>query len=327
MKSDAKIRTTERSSDYIAQAMQKGGRSVPNSYAAVVGAINIDIWGKSSSVLILKDSNPGEISYSFGGVGRNIAHNLCLMGQKVSMLTAIGDDHWGPQVKKACADIGIDLSHAFLVPGSRTGTYLALSGPDGDMAIALSDMAIADAISPDIILKNLDFLNGAKLVVVDGNLPAETIECICENVTAPIFADPVSVTKGRKLLPYLHKLHSFKPNSLEAQSLTGMSDPETAARELIRLGVRHAYVSDGSGGLVVAHGDELFRVPCLPTVLVNATGGGDAVMAALCDSFCRGYTPAEAARRAMAAGSIAVEAAETISPIMSGSAIDAKMKA
>ncbi len=296
-----------------------------DSYVAVVGAINIDIWGKSSSVLILRDSNPGEISYSLGGVGRNIAHNLSLMGQNVSMLTAIGDDHWGPQVRKACADIGVDLSHAFHVPGSRTGTYLALSGPDGDMAIGLSDMAIADAISPEIIMKNLDFLNGAKLVVVDGNLKAETIECICENVPAPIFADPVSVTKGRKFLPCLHRLHSFKPNSLEAQSLTGMSDPESAAAELVRMGVKRAFVSDGGNGMVVAEGDNVFRVPCLPTVLVNATGGGDAAMAALCDSFCRDLDSRSAALRAVAAGSIAVESAETISPLMSGSAIEAKL--
>ena len=137
-----------------------------DSYVAVVGAINIDIWGKSSSVLILRDSNPGEISYSFGGVGHNIAHNLCLMGQRVSMLTALGGDHWAPQVQRACAAIGIDLSHAFHVPGARTGTYLALSGPDGDMAIGLSDMAIADEISPEVILRELDFLNAAKLVVV-----------------------------------------------------------------------------------------------------------------------------------------------------------------
>ena len=120
---------------------------MPDTYVAVVGAINIDIWGKSNSILILHDSNPGEIHYSFGGVGRNIAHNLSLMGQRVSMLTAIGDDHWGPQVRNTCAKIGIDLSHAFLVPGARTGTYLAFSGPDGDMAIAMSDMAIAEAIS------------------------------------------------------------------------------------------------------------------------------------------------------------------------------------
>ncbi len=297
-----------------------------DSYVAVIGAINIDIWGKSSSILILKDSNPGEISYSFGGVGRNIAHNLCLMGQKVSMLTAIGDDHWAPQVRAACADIGIDLSHAFHVPGARTGTYLALSGPDGDMAIGLSDMAIAEAISPEVILRELPFLNAAKLVVVDGNLSPETIECICQNVTAPIFADPVSVTKGRKFLPYLDKLHTFKPNSLEAESLTGTADPESAAAELVRRGVKQAFVSDGPGGIVVADAQEIFRVPCLPTALINATGGGDAVMAALCDSFCRGFDKLTTARRAMAAGAIAVEAPETISPLMSAEAIEARIK-
>ena len=296
-----------------------------DSYVAVVGAINIDIWGKSSSILILRDSNPGEISYSFGGVGRNIAHNLSLMGQRVSMLTAIGDDHWGPQVRAACAGIGIDLSHAFHVPGSRTGTYLALSGPDGDMAIALSDMAIADRISPEVILRELDFLNRAKLVVVDGNLSTETIECICENVTAPIFADPVSVTKGRKFLPYLHALHTFKPNSLEAESLTGKPDPESAAAELLRRGVKRAFVSDGGSGIVVAEEGEVFRVPCPPTTLVNATGGGDAAMAALCDSFCRGLDSRSSALRAVAAGSIAVESAETISPLMSPEAIEAKL--
>ena len=298
---------------------------MPNSYAAVVGAINIDIWGKSSSVLILKDSNPGEISYSFGGVGRNIAHNLCLMGQKVSMLTAIGDDHWGPQVKKACADIGIDLSHAIRVPGGRTGTYLAVSGPDGDMAIGLSDMEIAGAISPEYVARELPFLNAASLVVVDGNLREETIAYICENVTAPIFADPVSVTKGKKFLAHLNKLHTFKPNTLEAETLTGLSSPEAAAEELVHLGVKRAFVSDGGGGMVVCDGGEVFRVPCLPTVLVNATGGGDAVMAALCDSFARGCTALESARRAMAAGSIAVESANTISPLMSPEAIAAKL--
>ena len=297
-----------------------------DSCIAVVGAINIDIWGRSSSVLILKDSNPGEISYSFGGVGRNIAHNMCLMGQKVTMLTALGEDHWTGRIEASCAEIGIDLSHALRVPGGRTGTYLAVSGPDGDMAIGLSDMEIAEAISPEYIARELDFLNSADLVVLDGNLREETIAFICENVTAPIFADPVSVTKGKKFLAHLDKLHTFKPNRLEAETLTDMSTPEAAAKELVCRGVKRAFVSDGGGGMVVCDGENVFRVPCLPTVLVNATGGGDAVMAALSDSFIRGCSAEESARRAMAAGSIAVESADTISPLMSAEAISARLE-
>ena len=46
----------------------------------------------------------------------------------------------------------------------------------------------------------------------------------------------------------------------------------------------------------------------------------------ICDGYARGLSPMDTARRAMAAGSIAVESAETISPLMSLSAIEAKMR-
>lgn len=297
-----------------------------NTYAAVVGAVNIDILGKSSAPLINRDSNPGEITYSLGGVGRNIAHNMCLLGTKVSMLTAIGDDVWAHRISEASCATGIDLSHALFVPGERSSCYLCIAGPDGDLAIGLSDMDIVNRISPELIARELPFLNSAALVVIDGNLSAETIEYICTHVTAPIFADPVSVTKAEKLKSQLSRIHTIKPNELEAELLTGLSTPEEAAKELVRLGVKRAFVSCGSRGMVVAEGEKVFRVGCCTARLVNATGGGDASMAALCDSFIRGYDSLSSARRAMVAGAIAVESAETISPLMSAEALEARLK-
>lgn len=294
-------------------------------YAVVVGAVNIDIWGKSYAHLIARDSNPGEIRFSLGGVGRNIAHNMCLMGSRVHMLTAIGDDMWSERISQSCCETGIDLSHAMFIPGGHTSCYLCISGPDGDLALGLCDAEIAGRISPDFIRRELDFLNAAAVVVIDGNLPEDTIAFICENVTAPLFADPVSVTKAMKFRPYLKYIHSLKPNELEAELLTGFADPERAARELLRLGVKRAFVSCGADGMVVAEGADLYRVDCCTARLVNATGGGDAAMAALCDSFCRGLDTRASARRAMVAGAIAVESAETISPLMSAGAIDARL--
>ena len=60
---------------------------------------------------------------------------------------------------------GIDLSRAFKVPGSRTGTYLALSGPDGDMALAVSDMTICERIGPEYLADHLALLQNARAVV------------------------------------------------------------------------------------------------------------------------------------------------------------------
>ena len=53
------------------------------SYAVVVGGVNVDIGGRSFAPLVEADSNPGAVTVSLGGVGRNIAHNLALLGTDV----------------------------------------------------------------------------------------------------------------------------------------------------------------------------------------------------------------------------------------------------
>ena len=38
----------------------------------------------------------------------------------------------------------------------------------------------------------------------------------------PVFAEPVSAFKCRRLLPWLGQVHTLKANRLEAQALTGL---------------------------------------------------------------------------------------------------------
>ena len=63
--------------------------------AAVIGGLNADIWGRPSGPIILRDSNPGSVTLTPGGVGRNIAHDLCLLGLDVSLVSAVGVDSNG----------------------------------------------------------------------------------------------------------------------------------------------------------------------------------------------------------------------------------------
>ena len=121
------------------------------SYAVVVGGVNVDICGRSFAPLVEADSNPGVVSTSLGGVGRNIAHNMSLMGLDVRLLTAFGDDPNGHRVSASCSELGIDASHALRLPGAATSTYLYLTGPDGEMALAVSDMEICRRITPEYL--------------------------------------------------------------------------------------------------------------------------------------------------------------------------------
>ena len=61
-------------------------------YVTVVGGVNMDIGGWPGEVPVMQDSNPGVVRMSLGGVGRNIAHNMALLGMDVRLLTVFGDD-------------------------------------------------------------------------------------------------------------------------------------------------------------------------------------------------------------------------------------------
>lgn len=156
-------------------------------YAVVCGGVNIDIGAHSFAPLRAKDSNPGKVELSLGGVGRNIAHNMRLLGVPTYLLTAVGGDSRASQVEESCKELGIDLSHALRVPDGRTSTYVFVGDSDGDMAVAVSDMEICEKLTPDYFASQLDLLNGAAAVVVDANPAARVHRVPCRALRRTAF--------------------------------------------------------------------------------------------------------------------------------------------
>ena len=322
---------------HISNLMNKGhiaGRGYvlrSGSYAVVVGGVNVDIGGRSFAPLVEADSNPGTVQLSLGGVGRNIAHNMSLLGTDVRMLTAFGDDVHGQRVAASCAELGIDASHACRVTGGTTSTYLYLTDEKGEMALAVSDMEICKKITPAYLAANLSLLQNAQLVIADCNIPQESLIYLAENCTAPLFCDPVSTVKAEKLRPILNKIHTLKPNRLEAELLSGVKinsveDVARAADKLLELGVHRLFISLGSDGIYAAMDGQRLHLPNLPGKMVNTTGCGDAAMAAIGWAYLEGMNLRETALAGLAAGVIAMESGETINPAMSATAIKDRMR-
>ena len=322
---------------HISNLMNKGhiaGRGYvlrSGSYAVVVGGVNVDIGGRSFAPLVAADSNPGTVQVSLGGVGRNIAHNMSLLGTDVRMLTAFGDDVHGQRVAASCAELGIDASHACRVTGGTTSTYLYLTDEKGEMALAVSDMEICKKITPAYLAANLSLLQNAQLVIADCNIPQESLIYLAENCTAPLFCDPVSTVKAEKLRPILNKIHTLKPNRLEAELLSGvkinsMEDVAKAADKLLEQGVHRLFISLGGDGIYAAMDGQRLHMPNLPGTMVNTTGCGDAAMAAIGWAYLEGMNLRETALAGLAAGVIAMESAETINPAMSATAIKDRMR-
>lgn len=322
---------------HISHLMKKGciaGKGYvlrSRSYTVVVGGANVDIGGHSCATLVPHDSNPGIVTTSPGGVGRNIAHNLCLMGIDVRLMTAFGDDISGEMLTASCTALGIDMSHALRIPGGMTSTYLYITDEYGEMTLAVSDMNICQQITPAYIQGNLPLLENAQVVVADTNIPPETLEYLAENCTKPLFVDPVSTAKAEKLRPILHRIHTLKPNRMEAELLSGVpihdrADVEKAAEKLLEAGLERVFISLGADGVYAADEEGSVWLENLPGNVINTTGCGDAFMAALVWAYLENLDLRATALAGLAAASVARESEETINPGMSAELLHDRMK-
>ena len=301
-------------------------------YVTGIGGANMDLHGRSAAAIVMRDSNPGRLHTSLGGVTRNILDNLARLGVATRLCSAVGDDDFGEAILRGCARVGIDTAQVACIPGKSSSCYLCIMDDDGDMLVAMSDMSIIKSMGPAFIEERLPVINGGSLAVCDGNLSAEAMDHLTRRVTVPLFVDPVSTAWARELLPFVGRFDTIKPNQLEMEILAGgtirdEADLSDACDKLIAQGTRHIYVSRGAEGFYYKGQSGCVSRKSRPfTQVANATGAGDATMASLIYSRLAGRTPEETVSFALAAGIAAIASSDTINPCMGVSLIQSYEK-
>ncbi len=285
----------------------------------VVGGINIDIEGSPFEKLKYQDSNPGKVHMAFGGVGRNITENIARLGGNVAMLSVIGDDQMGLAAKGELGVLGVDTSCIMSLEGENTAMYLSILDDRKDMELALCDMDIIEAITPEVLQSHRDFLRSSKMVALDGNLSESLMEFATDMLEGvPLFYDPVSASKAVKAKKFIGRFHSIKPNIMEAEILTGMTietedDIRRAGQWFMEQGVKRVFITLNKDGVYYKDDNgEGFIRPKEGLKVVSATGAGDSFSATIMLGFVQGKTAEETAKMGMAASSIAMESARAV---------------
>ena len=181
---------------------------------SIIGGANMDMSATLNGAFIAADSNPGHIEVGYGGVARNIAHNLALLGARTQLLTVFGGDLFGGLMHDYCKQQGIDVHLSERESSQRSGIYLCLHNQGGEMIAAVADTEAIRLITPEWLAKRIGEINMSEFIVADTNVTEDSIRWLMENVTAPLFIDGVSSTKAHRVvnalrkckLPYLHTL-------------------------------------------------------------------------------------------------------------------------
>lgn len=278
----------------------------------VIGGANVDIKGRSGGPYVPGTSNPGRVTLSAGGVGRNIAENLARLGVSVSLMTALGEDTNGALLRVACAAAGVDLSPA-LVTQEPTGTYLAVLDDKGEMVSAVSDMRAMDALGPPHLEEHAVDLARAEMLVADCNLSVACLEWLAvfsARKGIPLLIEPVSVAKAGKLLafPINKPVFAITPNAQQLDAVAG--------GDLLRLhalGFETIVMHRGREGAVVSDGSGLTTIdPVSVPDVADVTGAGDAAVAGFVWGVLEGRPLPEAARLGQCAAAIKLSSAQSV---------------
>lgn len=301
-------------------------------YVCVVGGANVDIQGFPNQILIQKDSNPGQVKISLGGVGRNIGENLRKMDVETKLITVIGNDVYGNKIIEEGRNIGIDMEHSLRLQEQPTSTYLCILNEKGDMQVAIAYMDILEQMTVEFIQKKKHVIDNASICVIDTNIPRKTIEYIVTNhKDTELFLDTVSTTKAKKVKDIIGCFHTIKPNKIEAEILSGIEiksndDLNKCGKYFLDKGVKRVFITLGEDGVYYNDGCEENIVKTPKVNVVNATGAGDAFLAGLVYSRMNKLSMEDSTKVAMTASILALSHENTINPNMSIENINKKME-
>lgn len=251
----------------------------------VIGGLNMDIKAKSKKNLVIGDSNPSDIEITPGGVGRNIAHNLALLGIQSTLLSAAGNDSESHSVIAQTTQAGVNMEHLLISSHQKTGKYIAILDSQGEMAMAVSDMDILEELDTAYLESKLEIIKNSHFVVCDANISTDCLKFVietCKINNIPLCIDPVSAAKAVKLQGLLEGIYILTPNVLELHVLTGIeNNVEKASEELTKLGVKNVIATLGPLGLCHTDIKKSTYFPSIAKSIVDVTGAGDSLTAGL----------------------------------------------
>ena len=251
---------------------------------AVIGESNIDIAVAPHAEPNAKGCVPGNIVFHHGGVARNIAHNLCLLGHDVKLVSVFGGDDFAERMMADCKQIGMDLSLSDQFEEAKSPIFLSFNDNTGNMVSAVSDVSLNDRMDLDWLKGKMAAINTSDIVVADTLLSTNALAYLIDHCKVPLFVDTVSPGKAMRLdeamrISEKHSVYAVKCNLAEACQITREHDEIQAAKRMNDSGISNVYLTIGSSGVVYCSEGVVTTYPALSTPIVNVMGSGDAFFA------------------------------------------------
>jgi pseudouridine kinase len=211
------------------------------------------------------------------------------------------------------------------MPNERTGSYTALLDLSGEMVVSLADMDINDKLTSTIIEEKWSHIASSQAIFVDTNIPQETLAYLikrCAKDNLPLYIDPVSSVKSKKLPQDLTGIEVILPNLEEAEEIAGMkikswADYAIAANIIKDRGAKSVVITLGSEGIYFSSSSDSGHMPSYKTEIIDVTGAGDALTSGILSSMVHGHELRKACQYGLATAAFSLATEQSVSPDLS----------
>jgi 5-dehydro-2-deoxygluconokinase len=283
-----------------------------------MGRVGVDLYPEQIGVSL---ADVRSFAKSLGGSATNVAVAAARLGNRSAVITKVGDDPFGPYIRRTLREFGVDDRFVGTDPTLRTPVVFCEIHPPDDFPL----LFYREPTAPDMMLAvdelELDAIRAARVFwTTSTGLSAEpsraaTLAALAARDDAaagaitihdldhrPMFwADETEATRYAR--EALRHATVAVGNRDEAAVAVGTRDAREASASLLELGVELAIVKQGPAGVLARTADRLVQVPPLTHLgVVNGLGAGDAFGGALVHGLLHGYDLERTLRLANAAG-------------------------
>lgn len=275
---------------------------------ALFGTIFMDIKGFSEHPYDPVGRNVGDVRFIHGGVGRNVAENLSVLGIPVTFGSTVDASAIGEAVVTRLNEHKIDTSYIKKVASGGMGMWLAILDQNGDLAGSISQMPDLRLFEMLLAEKGDEIISKATHVALEIDLNdaiAQRIVQTAARLGRPIYAIPGNLEVTKKNKELLSAMECFICNDIEAEKLfpayLDTADISRMKAQLEKFAekmrMKSMVVTMGERGAVYyERGAGAAHESVRPVKMLDSTGAGDSFFSGVTAALIRGKSLAQAVR-------------------------------
>lgn len=279
---------------------------------AVIGSINMDMVIKTDRLPKLGETlNGSGFSIIPGGKGANQAVALGKLSNEknIAMVGCVGNDIYGETLTKNLEQNNVQTNSVSKLHVNSGVAVITVCGGDNHIIL---DAGANAFVSRDIIDENLNILNWADTILLQLEIPMETVIYVArmaKSLGKTVVLNPAPMVELPSKL--MSSVDLFVPNEHEAsiylnREIETIEQAKEAVTEINAKGIKNCIITLGKNGCVYNDGENVYHEPIYPIKVVDTTAAGDSFIAGVITGLASGKDMKESVKFATKVSAITV---------------------